>query len=96
MPKFYVLNAGMFCPSEWASEKVEVEATSEEAAASSYAAETDEDGDDGRRFEVVVASKEDGSDARLYHGRCNIEVTYDVNGSKPYEVETLPQDDDEP
>jgi len=37
-----------------------------------------------------VASKADGSDARLYKGRCKIEVSYNVTGSKPFMV--LPPD----
>jgi len=95
MPKFYVLNAGMFGPYEWAREKVELEANSEGVAASRYAAETDEDGDDGRMAEIVVASEEDGSDALLYRVRCNVKVTYEVKDSKPYKVETPSAEEDE-
>ena len=64
------------------------------AAARQMAAVWDEDGDDGRRFDVVVATKADGSDAVVFSGRCSITVEYVVDKEKPYKVETLPEEEE--
>lgn len=87
MPTFYVFNPGMCDPSEWEYEKQECEARNAAAAASVMAAVWDEDGDDGREFDVVVATKADGSDAIVFSGRCRVTVEYVVNKEKPYKVE---------
>ena len=94
MSKFYVMDHGCYRASDWTENSVEIDARSEEHAAEKHAAETDESSsDDGQRFEVVVATQADGSDARLYTGRCIIDVRYKVMGSsKPYKVE-LPEPD---
>ena len=91
MPMFYVFNPGMYDPSEWEHEKKECEARSEKAAASQLAAVWDEDGDDGRQFDVVVATKADGSDAVVFSGRCRITLEYVVDKERPYKVEALPE-----
>lgn len=96
MPKFYVMDHGCYGASDWAENSVEIDARSEENAAEKYAAETDENSVDGQRFEVVVATQADGSDARLYAGRCIIDVRYSIMGpSKPYKVEPPAHDDGE-
>lgn len=96
MPKFYVMDHGCYGASDWNENSVEIDARSKEHAAEEYAAETDENCTDGQKFEVVVATQADGSDARLYTGRCIIEVRYEVTGaSKPYKVEPPEDDEDE-
>lgn len=91
MPTFYVFNPGMCDASEWEHEKQECEARSAKAAASQMAAVWDEDSDDGRRFDVVVATKADGSDAVVFSGRCSITVEYVVDKERPYKVDALPK-----
>jgi hypothetical protein len=95
MPTFYVFNPGTCDPYEWEREKKECEARSAKDAASQMAAVWDEDGDDGRQFDVVVATKADGSDAVVFSGRCRITVEYVVDKEKPYEVEALPEEEEE-
>ncbi len=94
MPTFYVFNPGMCDPSEWEHEKQECEARSAKAAASQMAAVWDEDGDDGRRFDVVVATKADGSDAVMFSGRCSITVEYVVDKERPYKVKAQPGEEE--
>ena len=89
MPTFYVFNPGTCDPCEWEHEKQECEARSAKAAASQMAAVWDEDGDDGRRFDVVVATKADGSDAVMFSGRCSITVEYVVDKERHYKVDAL-------
>lgn len=90
MPKFYVMDHGCYGASDWTENSVEIDAQSEERAA-----ETDEDCVAGQKFEVVVATQADGSDARLYAGRCIIDIRYEVRGSsKPYEVKSPQPDSD--
>jgi len=84
MPTFYVFNPGMCDPSEWEYEKQECEARSVSDAASIMAALWDEDGDDGRRFDVVVATN-------VLSGHCSITVEYVVDKEKPYKVEAQPK-----
>lgn len=93
MAKFYILDHGVYTASDWTEYKVEVEARSEEAAAADFAGSVDENCVNGQQFEIVVASKADGSDARLYKGRCEIRVSYNVTGSKSFVV--LPPDADD-
>ena len=87
MPKFYVFNPDMCDPSEWEHEKQEHEASSAKQAASDMASVWDEDGDDGRMGNVVVAEEADGSDAVLYSVRCCITVEYKVQTRTPFKVE---------
>ena len=90
MPKFYVMDHGCYGASDWTENSVEIDARSEE-----HAAETDGDCVAGQKFEVVVATQADGSDARLYAGRCIIDIRYEVRGSsKPYEVKSPQPDSD--
>ena len=89
MPTFYVFNPGMCDPFEWEHEKKECEAASAVAAARQMAAVWDEDGDDGRQFDVVVATKADGSDAVMFSGRCSITVEYVVDKERHYKVDAL-------
>ena len=92
MATYYVLDLEIYGPSEWEFGKVEIDARSESDAASDLAARTDEDCADGRRFDIAVASKADGSDARRYTGYCQISVTYHVRKSEPFKV--LPPEDE--
>lgn len=91
MPTFYVFNPEMCAPSEWEHEKQECWASSASDAALQMAAVWDEDGEDGRRFDVVVATEADGSDAVLFSGLCRVTVKYVVDKEKPYKVEALPE-----
>ena len=51
-----------------------------------HAAATVEEYSDGMRFRVLVATKPDGSDARLHEGRCSITVVFKTSKSSDYEL----------
>lgn len=83
---YYVMDLDMYNPIEWASEKREVVAANEAIAAEQHAAATVEEYSDGMRFRVLVATKPDGSDARLHEGRCTITVVFKATKSSDYEL----------
>ena len=83
---YYVMDLDMYNPFEWASAKHEMVAASETDAAERHAAATVEEYGDGMRFRVLVATKPDGSDARLHEGRCSITVVFKTSKSSDYEL----------
>lgn len=92
---YYVMDLDMYNPFEWASAKHEVVAASETDAAERHAAATvlalcalmgEEEYSDGMRFRMLVATKPDGSDARLHEGRCSITVVFKTSKSSDYEL----------
>lgn len=83
---YYVMDLDMYNPIEWASVKHEVVAASETDATEQHAAATVEEYSDGMRFRMLVATKPDGSDARLHEGRCSITVVFKATKSSDYEL----------
>ena len=91
---YYVMDLDMYNPFEWASAKHEVVAASETDAAERHAAATVEEYSDGMRFRMIVATKPDGSDARLHEGRCSIAVLFRTSKSSDYELPVLVADEE--
>lgn len=84
--KFWVLDLGVFSPSDWHSEAIEWEGDSASRVAEECAETWDEDYSDGQTCEVLVAEDREGRNAYRYKVCTTIEVSYDIRSEKPYEI----------